>query len=120
MLLISVLATDSLSEVEEKTPVVASLKSTQGRCPVTGQKTFGAALQAALASPDFTKRMTTLNVTRQGEHLATIGFDIGCPKATMSGFAKSPKWSDPPGLFIYAMLHIPFSPLAVPFQETSE
>ena len=52
MLLISVLATGSLSEVEEHTKAIANLKSVDGRCPVTGKKTFGAALTAALKSEE--------------------------------------------------------------------
>src|SRR5262245_9780419 len=49
-LLISILATGSLSEVEDQTKAVASLKSANGRCKITGKRTFGAALAATLAS----------------------------------------------------------------------
>src|SRR4026208_2522364 len=41
LLLISLLATDSLSQVEARTPALAKLRSTSDQCPLTGQKTFG-------------------------------------------------------------------------------
>ena len=44
MLLISVVATNSLSDVEEQTRIIANLKNVRGRCPLTGKKTFAAAL----------------------------------------------------------------------------
>jgi hypothetical protein len=47
-LLISLLTTGSLSEVESQTRAIGNLKATEKRCPVTGKKTFAAALAATL------------------------------------------------------------------------
>jgi hypothetical protein len=75
MLLISLLATGSLSEVEEQTKVIANLKCRDGRCPVTGKKTFGAALIAALHSETLRKKTFFARATRSGPRaMATIIF----------------------------------------------
>ena len=50
LLLISLLATDSLSETEEATRALAKLKSAKGQCPLTGKKTFAQAVTAVLGS----------------------------------------------------------------------
>jgi hypothetical protein len=71
MLLISVLATGSLSEVEEQTKAIANLKSVGGRCPVTGKRTFGAALTAALQSDDLRRRTIFAKVQRSGDAART-------------------------------------------------
>jgi hypothetical protein len=49
MLLVSLVATQSLVEAEKETKIVASLKSRTGACPITGKKTFGAAVTAIAA-----------------------------------------------------------------------
>jgi hypothetical protein len=64
LLLIAVLATDSLSDTEEKARAVANLRSL--RCSLTGTNTFGAALAAILASNDLSKRVRSISVTRTG------------------------------------------------------
>jgi hypothetical protein len=64
LLLIAVLATDSLSDTEEKARAVAKLRS--ARCSLTGTNTFGAALAAILASSDLSKRVSSISVTRAG------------------------------------------------------
>src|SRR5262245_62088547 len=66
MLLISVLATGSLSEVEEQTKAIANLKSVSGRCPVTGKKTFAAALIATLNSKQLFDRALHATARRSG------------------------------------------------------
>src|SRR5688572_7224266 len=48
MLLIALLATDSLSETESEAKVVTNLKSGTKPCPLTGKKTFASALASAL------------------------------------------------------------------------
>jgi hypothetical protein len=76
LLLIAVLATDSLSEVGERTKQFASLKAEAGSCPATGKKTFVSALAAILASPRLSRDAHTIIVDRGGHHgpSAHIGF----------------------------------------------
>jgi hypothetical protein len=50
MLLISVAASDSLTETAEMTKIFTNLKSDTEKCPITGKKTFGAALTHVLDS----------------------------------------------------------------------
>ena len=64
LLLIAVLASDSLSDTEEKARAVANLRSV--RCPLTGMNTFRAALASILASSDLSKRVRSISVTRTG------------------------------------------------------
>jgi hypothetical protein len=64
MLLVSVLATDSLSETESQAKIVANLKSETDPCPLTGKKTFASALASALALEDTAKRIRWLEVER--------------------------------------------------------
>ena len=72
ILLISLLATGSLSEVEQQTRAIANLK---GRCPVTGKKTFVAALTAALNSEELLARALLATVRRSGAvAMASITF----------------------------------------------
>ena len=66
LLLISLLATDSLSETEAKTKIVANFKSATKRCPLTGKKTFAGAVTAVLASEDLAKQARWLEVARGG------------------------------------------------------
>jgi hypothetical protein len=75
MLLISVLATGSLSEVEEQTLAIANLKSVDGRCPVTGKKTFAAALTATVNSNELVDRAFSVSAARSGSGaMASITF----------------------------------------------
>jgi hypothetical protein len=69
LLLIAVLASDSLSEAGEHTKLFASLKAEAGSCPATGEKTFANALAAILASPRLSRVAHTITVDRGG----TIG-----------------------------------------------
>jgi hypothetical protein len=82
MLLISLLATDSLSEVESRTKAVALLKSkeTSKRCPLTGQATFAAAVSAILGSDDIADRVLGVSVEHT-KHGTGAGF----------AFVKDPK-----------------------------
>jgi hypothetical protein len=66
MLLVAVLAADSLSEVAESTKRFALLKAEKGVCPITGKKTFGTALAAILASPRLSQHAHTITVHRGG------------------------------------------------------
>lgn len=67
MLLISVMATDSLVQVEERTEVFARLKSIKGVCPLTGKKTFASALAAVFASENLSKRVANVFVERSSD-----------------------------------------------------
>jgi hypothetical protein len=53
LLLISLLATDSLSETAKRTKALANLKSVTGRCPLTSKRTFIDAVTAALQDSSF-------------------------------------------------------------------
>jgi hypothetical protein len=66
MLLIAVLATESLSEVEELAKATARLRSVEKRCPLTGKPTFGSALAAVLASVPLAERVQWVEVRRSG------------------------------------------------------
>jgi hypothetical protein len=50
MLLIAIIATDNLSEVEKSTKLFAGLRADGGVCKLTGKKTFASVLDALLAS----------------------------------------------------------------------
>jgi hypothetical protein len=67
MLLISIAATGNLSEVEQQTKIVASLKSRTKRCPLTGKATFASALTAVFESQEFRKRAAYFYVERGGK-----------------------------------------------------
>lgn len=66
MLLIALLATDSLSETEEHTKLFAGLKSTSKECPLTGKKTFASAVAAILDSEDLARRVIYISAVRVG------------------------------------------------------
>jgi len=75
MLLISILATGNLSETEERSRVIADLKSETKSCPLTGKKTFAAALTAVLASEELSKRLSWIDVQRSGSAVgASLAF----------------------------------------------
>lgn len=74
MMLIAILATDSLSETEAQTKIVATLKNTKGRCSLTGKKTLAAALTAILASEDTIKRAKWIYVHRGPKPRAGIAY----------------------------------------------
>jgi hypothetical protein len=66
MLLISILATGNLSETEERSRVIADLKSETKSCPITRKKTFAAALTTVLASEELSERLAWIHVERSG------------------------------------------------------
>src|SRR5262245_24280802 len=55
ILLISLVSTANLSEVENKTKIAANLKSATGCCPLTGERTLAKALTAVLSSRELSK-----------------------------------------------------------------
>jgi hypothetical protein len=72
-LLCSVLATDSLSEVETEAVVLSRLRAEGGVCPVTGKRTFSKALSALLAPSEMSAQALEITV-RRGEKHAQIDF----------------------------------------------
>jgi hypothetical protein len=68
MLLISIGATPSLSEVEHATKVIARLRSRKGRCPLTGQPTFAAALADVIRYDSLGTRAGWFTVERGGSN----------------------------------------------------
>ena len=88
MLLIAVLAADSLSEIEESTKRFAGLKSGSGICPITGKKTFVSAVAAILASPQLSGAAHTITVNRGGPFGPAAHIDFIMPDDKLSsGFA---------------------------------
>jgi hypothetical protein len=76
LLLISIVATPNLSEVERQTKIVANLRSRMKSCPLTDKATFVSALTAVLESEELAKRVSFLMVERGGrESDAMIVFD---------------------------------------------
>ncbi len=69
MLLISITVTAHLSEVEQQTKMVASLKSRTKRCPFTGQTTFAQALTEVLRNEDLYKRFDHIRIERGGDNV---------------------------------------------------
>jgi hypothetical protein len=69
MLLISLVATANLSEVERQTKVAANLKSRKKRCPLTNQRTFAHALADVLRYEVLAKRTSFVYVERGGPDL---------------------------------------------------
>jgi hypothetical protein len=69
MLLISVLASSSLSEVEEWSRIIARMRAEFGVCPFTGKKSFADALAAALTS----KNLNRIQVERSASKSWAMG-----------------------------------------------
>ena len=65
-LLLSILATDSLSEVDERVRVLGEARIRKRKvCRLTGARTFGKALGAILDRPDISKLVQYVGVQRQ-------------------------------------------------------
>jgi hypothetical protein len=63
MLLVAVLATDSLSETAQQTKTLANLQS-RTKCLLTGKRTFARALAAVLASPETSRQVIYIEARR--------------------------------------------------------
>src|SRR5262245_54859470 len=63
-LLIAILATDNLSETDERIADFLNAKHPKANCPLTGASTFGVALTRILASLDIAMRVTQIYVSR--------------------------------------------------------
>jgi hypothetical protein len=75
-LLLSTLATDSLSEIAEKTRKLAALKQVDGKCPFTGEPRLQNALERILASPELSRSVAGIAVWRE-DLGAILSYRIG-------------------------------------------
>jgi hypothetical protein len=76
LLLIAILATDTLSETEASTKRIAQLKSECKKgCTITGKKTFASALAALLASESMAKSVHKIYVGRNEEEARIDSID---------------------------------------------
>jgi hypothetical protein len=64
-LVISTLATDSLSEIDEKTRKIAAMKQVADRCPLTGEARFLKAVERLFEDPKLCERCTGIAVERE-------------------------------------------------------
>jgi hypothetical protein len=122
MLLISLVATANLSEVERQTQVVANLKSRNKRCPLTGQRTFAHALTDVLLYDALAKRTSFFYVERGGPDLdATLAYYDNPTKpehgpVRHSAFGKGRACEHQ--LYSSSYLAFPFDDLAAFLRET--
>jgi DNA-binding IscR family transcriptional regulator len=127
MLLISLLATGSLSDTETQTKIVASLKSKTKHCPLTGKKTFASALTAVLASEDTAKRARWLELERGGSKSGASLFyypraidvlsDRDHPVASEFGFVGAHRKA---ALSVQATLTLPLHAIAHTLKEINK
>src|SRR5262249_34368316 len=68
LMIMAMMATDDLAEVVARAETLASRRSDQQRCPLTGAATFGSALELALASEALASRVFRVEVLRSGLH----------------------------------------------------
>ena len=104
MLLIAVLAADSLSEIEEGTKRIAWLKAESGICPVTNKKTFATALAAILASPSLARSAHRITVHRAGTLAPGAYIDFKMKDAEPTSWFVSAKHKQPGNLHTTASL----------------
>jgi hypothetical protein len=104
-LLLSTLATDSLSEVDAKTRKLAALKHEGGKCPVTGELRFLAALEKILASTELSQSIGGISVEREVPRAFFIYGGDNLPNMVGSShFGRPPRASDRIGRHITAGL----------------
>jgi hypothetical protein len=64
VLLLSCMASDSLSEIATRIMKIARLRSQTGRCPLTQATNFGGALKAILSNPATAARVSSVHLLR--------------------------------------------------------
>ncbi len=111
LLLISVLATESLSETELSTRRTAHLPAGDGHCPLTGEKTFARALKAILASPKMTAHIECIETVRGWANAWIQWYDWTMNETKVSPFQR-PEW-DERVLVVNASLQKPFPLLRI-------
>lgn len=98
ILLISALATDSLSEVAIESADAANAKAMQKKCPVTGKTTFKDALAASLKDPTLGKRIKEINVIKSVLSSITFGSPTARnmldDKGDVTSLFKARRWSN--------------------------
>jgi hypothetical protein len=72
-LILSTLATDALSEIDEKTRKLAAVKSSGGKCPFTGETRFYNALEKILSGGELAEAVHSVEV-RRSDMTATVRF----------------------------------------------
>jgi hypothetical protein len=135
LLLISILAPGGLARAHTEVRAIAKLKSTgnQSACPLTGKRTFGAALAAILANEDLAQRvellsveqwssatMTPLNVLMPDRFGASFIYKpVGKPKGVRSDFRESEAAPRPP-LGVTSQLFFPLHKIAHALKEADK
>ena len=77
-LLLSVLATDRLSELDTRVPAIAKAKPKNGNtCPFTGTKTFIQALTKLMVQTGSAQRVSELTVSRTADRAFIKYYDMG-------------------------------------------
>jgi len=124
MLLIAVLATGSLSETEEQTKILANLKSSSERCPLTGKRTFAHTLAAVLASPQTARQVCWVEAERSATWGSAVIVHKRNRKNTKEQFNTSifghQRLGLIPGLSVKAELWLPFSEIADGFEAETQ
>jgi hypothetical protein len=125
-LLIALLASESVTEIGERTAAVMKLKIASGkRCTITGKKTFAEALTAILSSEELAKQIGLIKVIRSSKTAGALIFkkgelfvldeDLGMhvrKHDALSGFGSRESASQFDGLGIEASLRLPFDQIA--------
>jgi hypothetical protein len=105
LLLISLLATSSLSEVVLSTRIFANLKNKKGFCPLTRKRTFAEAVTAILASKELAQSIIAVNVSQEIRQTEIAYRDSSkggsMPSSSKFGLAGRP---EEPGLSLRASL----------------
>jgi hypothetical protein len=106
LLLISLLATDNLSDAGLSTRTFAELENKEGLCPLTGKRTFAEAVIAILASKKLAQRIIAISVS-QGTRDTEIAYRDpskgGSIPSSSSKFGPAGQ-SEEPGLSLSATL----------------
>jgi hypothetical protein len=94
-LLLSTLAADALSEIDEKTRKFGAIKQINGKCPFTGENRLQNALEKILGSPELAASVRRLAVRRE-DLAATITYDADRAYDNSDFGAPRPVPIDPP------------------------
>jgi len=135
LLLISILAPGGLARAHTEVRAIAKLKSTghQSVCPLTGKRTFGAALAAILSNEDLAQRVelltleqwppptiTPLNALMPDRFGASFIYKpVGKPKDVTSNFSE-PAAAQRPPLGVTSQLFFPLQEIAHALKEANK
>jgi hypothetical protein len=96
-LLLSTLATDSLSEIDDRTRKLGALKQVDGKCPITGEIRFQNALESILCNPETSKIVLGIRVRREHTGASVIFRKPGDRRYDQSDFGQRDRLpTDPP------------------------